>query len=69
MDLLSAYQPALVVEVCLSFERVIAWCLIKDIFRVGPNLVDNQYGFSQGHFIVNTIMHVRALAEDVVAMQ
>lgn len=46
----STYRPIVLIDdVCKLFQRVIAWHLVKHLFRVGSNLADNQYSFRQLH--------------------
>lgn len=63
----SAYRPiCLLDEAGKLLEKVIAGRLVRHLSRIGPNLNDEQYGFREGRFTIDAILHVRALSEAII---
>lgn len=60
----SAYRPiCLLDEVGKLFERIIADRLVRQMREVGPNLHEEQFGFSENRSTTDAILRVRHLVE------
>ncbi|CAK1593609.1 unnamed protein product [Parnassius mnemosyne] len=64
----SAYRPIVLLdEAGKLLERIVADRLVSHLWREGPDLDENQFGFRRGRSTIDAITRVRALAEETVS--